>query len=228
MPFALLDLIFPPRCVHCHAYLGHDLALCAVCRRRIVSHRVFFCGKCHARRHSAREFCHLGFPFLLGAAGEYEDPIIKGLVRSLKFHFVRSAAKPLGSILAAYAARLRIPGSYDIILPMPLSGRRRRERGFNQSELIAAAFAAKTGVQMNTDVLLRERHSPPQSGLRGYAERRANVADCFKVVSPIGVRGRNIILLDDVVTSGTTMLSATKALRAAGARNILALAAAKA
>ena len=229
MALALLDLIFPPRCVHCHAYLEYGRALCADCRRWIVLHRTFFCGKCRARRYSsARKLCHRGFPFLLGAAGEYEDPIIKGLIRSLKFHFVRSSAAPLGAILAAYARRLKIPDSYDVILPMPLSRRRLRERGFNQSELIARSLSVRTGIPINTVALLRTRHAPPQSGLHDDSKRRANIAGSFEVISPRAIHGRNIILLDDVITSGATMLEATRVLRAAGARNILALAAAKA
>lgn len=228
MAFALLDLIFPPRCVHCRAYLEDGRALCADCRRWIVLHRTFFCGKCRARRYSARELCHRGFPFLLGAAGEYEDPIMQGLIRSLKFHFVRAAAEPLGAILATYAARLRVSGSYDVILPIPLSRRRRRERGFNQSELIAQSFSTLSGIAVDTSVLQRSRHAPPQSGLRGEAERRANVAGSFDVVLPAAIRGRNIILLDDVITSGATMFEAANVLRTAGIKNILALAAAKA
>ena len=229
MALALLDLIFPPRCIHCHAYLEHGRALCADCRRWIVMHRTFFCGKCRARRYSsARKLCHRSFPFLLGAAGEYEDPVIKGLIRSLKFHFVRSSAAPLGAILAAYATRLKISRSYDLILPIPLSRRRRRERGFNQSELIARALSIRIGIPIDTFTLRRLRHAPPQSGLRGAVLRHANIAGSFAVVSPRAVCGRNIILLDDVVTSGATMLEAARVLRAAGARNILALAAAKA
>jgi ComF family protein len=228
MAFALLDLIFPPRCVHCHVHLGHGQALCADCRRRVVLHRVFFCGKCRARRYSARGLCHRNFPFTLAAAGEYEDPIIQALIRSLKFHFVRDAAAPLGAILAAYAKRLKIPGAYDFILPVPLSRRRLRERGFNQSELIARVFARETGMPMDAEVLRRPRHAPPQSGIRGDVQRRANIAGSFEVARPEAVRGRNVILLDDVVTSGATMLTAALVLRAAGAKDILALAAAKA
>lgn len=164
----------------------------------------------------------------MGAAGEYDDPILRGLIRSLKFHFVRAAAGPLGAILAAYAARLKIADSYDIIVPVPLSHRRRRERGFNQSELIAHSLSARIGIPLNTSALRRARHAPPQSGLRGDAERRANIAGSFEVISPGAIRGRNIILLDDVVTSGATALEATQTLRACGARNILVLAAAKA
>lgn len=224
----LLDLIFPPRCAYCRAYLGHGQALCPVCRRRIVPHRTFFCGKCRVRRYSPRGLCHQRFPFLLGAAAEYEDPIVQKMIRSLKFHFVRSTAAPLGGLLAAYATRLRIPRSYDLILPVPLSRRRERERGFNQSELIARELSRRIGVPINATALCRPRHAPPQSGLKGDDIRNKNVAGSFQVRAPRAVAGRNIILLDDVITSGATLLSAAAACRAAGARNILALVAAKA
>lgn len=228
MAFSFLDLVFPPRCSCCHAYLGHGQALCADCRRRAVLHRTFFCGKCRARRYSACGICHERFPFVIGAAGEYEDPILKKLIRSLKFHFLRAAAAPLGFLLADYAARLKIYRSYDIILPIPLSRRRRRERGFNQSELIARAFAGRTGIPLDATSLWRPRYAPPQSGLNGDAARRANIAGSFEVRPSAAVAGKRIILLDDVITSGATMLAASEALRLAGAKDILALAAAKA
>jgi ComF family protein len=228
MAFVPLDLIFPPRCIHCRAYLGHGMSLCADCRKYIVPHRTFFCGKCRARRYSAGGVCHRGFPFLLAAGGEYEDPILKGLIRSLKFHFVRDAAEPLGALLAAYAKRLKIFASYDMALPVPLSDRRLRERGFNQSELISRAFSRRSGIPLDVKTLKRVRHAPPQSGLHGDEKRHANIAGSFKIVSPVAIAGRNIILLDDVITSGATMLHAAMALRAAGAKNILALAVAKA
>jgi ComF family protein len=193
-----------------------------------VAHRTFFCGKCRARRYSSGGICHRGFPFALAAGGEYEDPVIKGLIRSLKFHFVRDAAEPLGALLAAYAKRLKIACSYDLVLPVPLSDRRLRERGFNQSELISRAFARRSGIPLNVKTLKRIRHSPPQSGLHGDKKRRINIIGSFQVQMPEKIRNRNVILLDDVVTSGATMLDAAKALRAAGAKNILALAVAKA
>jgi len=228
MAFFMMDLIFPPRCVHCRAYLGHGQALCGACRRRIVLHRAFFCGQCRARIYFPAHSCHRDFPFLLGAAGEYADPVLKTLIHALKFQFVRDAAKPLGRMLGDYAARLGIPRAYDLVVPIPLGRRRRRERGFNQSELIARVFAERCGLPMESGALQRTRHTPPQSGLRKTEARLSNVAGCFEAGDPGKVAGRNIILLDDVVTSGATMHAASAALKAAGAKNILALAAAKA
>lgn len=141
---------------------------------------------------------------------------------------MRDAAEPLGALLATYAKRLKISLSYDLVLPVPLSERRARERGFNQSELISRAFSRRSGVPLNIKALKRVRHSQPQSGLHGDEKRRANVAGSFRVEDRAKVRDRNVILLDDVVTSGATMLHAAMALRVAGAENILALAVAKA
>lgn len=226
---AVLDLVFPPRCAHCGAYLARDRALCAGCRRRIILHKTFFCGKCRARRYSARGICHKNFPFLLAAAGSYEDPALRALIRSLKFGFVRSAAAPLGAIMADYARRLGIPRQgYDAVVPVPLSQRRLRERGFNQAELIAREAGRALGIPVEPGLLRRRRHAPPQSGLPGDARRRArNIAGCFEIAAPAAVAGRRIILLDDVVTTGATMREAAAILKAAGAKDILALAAAK-
>jgi len=228
MDFSFLDLIFPPRCVLCRVYLGHGQALCGDCRRQIVIHRSFFCGKCRARIYFPGQSCHRNFPFLLAAAGEYTDWGIKTLIHDLKFKFVRAVADHLGIMLATYARRLRMIGKYDAVVPVPLGRRRERERGFNQSELIARAFAARTGAMLETRSLRRVRQTQPQSGLHKAAARQKNVAGCFEVYLPGKINGRNIILLDDVITSGATLCEAATVLKAAGAKSILALVMAKA
>jgi ComF family protein len=229
MAFALLDLVFPPLCVRCRAYLSGGSALCAACRRRVVLHRTFFCGKCRARRYGPRGICHRGFPYTLGAAGEYADPALRALIHSLKFRFVRDAAVSMGGLLADYARRLRIPETGVLVLPVPLSRKRLRERGYNQAELISRQFARGTNAEVSSAMLMRKRHTLPQSGLRGKGLRTSNVAGCFALTgAAAAVAGRKVILLDDVVTTGATLLEAALVLRSAGARDILALTAAKA
>jgi ComF family protein len=232
MAFSLLDLVFPPRCTHCHAYLRRGGALCAACQRRIVLHKTFFCGRCRARRYTARGLCHRGFPYCLAAAGQYEDPALRSLVRALKFQFVRAAAEPLGAMLAAYVRRLRLADEgYGPVLPIPLGRKRQRQRGFNQTELIARALARRTGLRLAAGALARVKDTLPQSGLGsgldGQKRRRANIAGCFRVVRADAVAGRKVILLDDVATTGATLLEATLALKRAGAKEVLALTAAK-
>jgi ComF family protein len=117
--------------------------------------------------------------------------------------------------LLSERAPLQIAG-YDIIVPVPLHLDRLRWRGFNQAQLLAAPLARRHGVVLNPFVLERIRATVPQVELNG-ADRRRNVARAFRVTQPRDVHGRNILLVDDVYTTGATAEECTRALLRAGA-----------
>lgn len=179
--------------------------------------------ECRARLPRTVKICHLGAPCLLGAATTYEGSG-KSLVRALKFHGIRDAAQPLGELLATYAAALPISWEGMVAVPVPLGKRRLRERGFNQAELIARTFAENLHLELLPAALRRTRNTKPQSGTESAKERLANIAGCFLADSRL-VQGQSLVLLDDVVTSGTTFMEAARALKAAGAKQVIALAA---
>jgi competence protein ComFC len=222
----ILDLIFPPRCVVCRTLLKHGEVLCHSCRKKITIHATFFCGRCRLRLPEGKKVCHKDTPYLLGAATDYHGPA-KKLIHALKFDLVQDAAEELGSLLSEYSARVNFEPQNDLVIPIPLSRQRRRERGFNQAEQIARSLATRLGLELCTAPLCRIRQTPAQSKTASLHERIKNVAGCFSA-DPEIVRGRNILLIDDVVTSGATLLEAAKALKAAGADTITALVAAKA
>jgi ComF family protein len=121
-----------------------------------------------------------------------------------------------------------------LIIPVPLHPSRRRERGFNQSELLAAglvrALARQSGgaaPQVAKDCLRRKRATPPQTGL-SVAARRENLRGAFEVVNPDDVRGREIVLVDDVMTTGATLSACARALKRAGAARVMGLTMARA
>ena len=227
----LLDVLFPPECVACGVRIGRD-ALCSSCRIGITSHRTAFCGTCAAPLPGLRSICHPQAPYLLGAAGRYGDPSLRALIHALKFERVRSAAGPLADILAQYCARLPIDFRGMEVVPMPISRARMRERGFNQSVLIAERFARFFGMPLAADLLVRHTDRPPQSEIADRDARRANVHGCYAVKKECNGAAcaipRKVILVDDVTTSGATFFEAASALKAAGVKKIFALAAAKA
>lgn len=218
-----LDLIFPPRCAGCgRATSGAEVAACAECLASIALATNLRCIECRARLPEGRKICHPSAPCILGYATAYDGPV-KNLVLALKFHNLRAAAEPLGRILASFAETQReILPADPLILPVPLGSRRERTRGYNQAELIARAFA---GGRVRTDVLRRVRHTPPQSELDAAARAR-NLSGAF--CAERGAEGREVILIDDVVTSGATLAEAARALRNAGARKVYALTVARA
>ena len=129
--------------------------------------------------------------------------------------------RPLGELLAAALPR---DERFDGVVPVPLHWRRRWQRGFNQSELLARAIARSRGVPLMA-ALRRVRHTATQTGLSNTSRRR-NVAGAFQVRLPVA--GKRILLIDDVMTTGSTVAACAAALRRAGALRIVVLTVARA
>lgn len=227
-----LDLIFPAACVACDARIPRG-ALCRDCRAKMVPHRTAFCGTCSAPLPGFRNICHPRTPYLMGAAGDYRNKTMRALVHALKFGRIKGAAEPLADMLIHYVARLPIDLRGFTVMPMPISKERMAERGFNQSALIAEQMARFFGLPFEKNILIRIAHRTAQSEIEDHAERRGNIRGCYAIrrrkeyAYPAAEMGK-IILIDDVTTSGATFTEAATVLRAAGARKIFALAAAKA
>ena len=147
----------------------------------------------------------------------YAEPT-STLIHQFKYEGYSALGRPL--------ARFLIDGwpawdnSPDLIMPIPLHPQRRRQRGYNQAELLARPLAEAMNVPMNTSALRRTRHTVPQVGL-GPEERRHNVHGAF-AVEPNAVREHHILLIDDVLTTGATMSAAAETLMAAGAASVAA------
>jgi ComF family protein len=131
---------------------------------------------------------------------------------------VRPLAGPLGELIASAIPRDQ---QFDLIVPVPLHWRRRWERGFNQSELLAKAVARRYAVPVGRP-LRRRRATAAQAGLT-HAQRRSNVSGVFLAPRPEKVAGRRILLIDDVMTTGATGAACAAALKRAGARYVALL-----
>ena len=224
------DILFPPTCVACGGGIEKGV-ICGPCLAGITRYRTLFCGSCMARLPMNRKICHAGAPYLLGAAGPYDDGALAALIHALKFRGIAAAAEPLAGILADYAAeRLRLDLANAIVTPLPLSANRQRSRGFNQSALIARRFAAALDLPLEEHLLRRIVHRKPQSETDGILERLENVRGCFAAdaANARKIAGATLLLIDDVVTSGTTLTEASTVLKANSAKKIIALAVAKA
>jgi ComF family protein len=143
--------------------------------------------------------------------------VVRDLVLALKFGRDAHPATALGSLLASLLAEAGFATRVDCVVPVPLSRRRLRERGFNQAERIGAVVAARLGAPLLPGLLARPVHRAPQADL-GAAERARNVRGVFR--GGDGAFGRAVLLVDDVITTGHTMAQAAGALAAAGARAV--------
>ena len=172
--------------------------------------------------------CHPGADYILASAVSYENPVLRSLIWQFKFQRRTSAARELAAIICTFLQTLRVDLTEFLFVPIPLHPRRARERGFNQADLLAQRIAACYHSKPAADILKKVKSTVPQTEMRGWAERSKNLSGCFSVARPELVRGRNIALVDDVWTSGTTMNEAARMLKEAGAKKIIAVTASKA
>ncbi|MEA2480296.1 MAG: hypothetical protein QOJ07_2218 [Thermoleophilaceae bacterium] len=204
-PFRLLDLIVPaapPLCAGCGAWAGAAEPLCGRCRRGLR-----WLGPEPARAGAVAVWAPLA----------YAGPA-RGVVRELKFRGGARLARPMAAQIHASAP----PGWLDAaaLVPVPLHPARRRRRGYNQAERLAAELGALAGVPVR-DCLERAGPRVTQVG-RGRAERLAGIAGRVRVRAP-PPPGR-IVLVDDVVTTGGTLAACAQALREHGVRDLAAVA----
>jgi competence protein ComFC len=221
------DIFFPPICIAC----GDSLAVgvfCDACKQSIDGYTTLFCGTCTARLPEQKKICHKAAPYILGAAAGYDDEPLRALIHALKFQGIAGAAEPLARILVEYILRIGLDLHEFIVTPVPLSPKRARARGFNQSALVARPLAKTLGLPIEEHLLARVHHRKPQSETEDIFERRENVKGCFALAEGASARDKKILLIDDVTTSGTTFAEAARVLKSGGAKKIIALAVAKA
>lgn len=191
--------------------------VCSVCGERVSSPFVpttgeTRCGLCQ----------RLQPPFVKAVAYGSYDRGLRELIHLLKYEQVKPAAVVLGRMLAEAISGMN-SDSTCVVVPVPLHARKLRQRGFNQSELIAQ-HAVKVGVgsgrlTLHSRVLERRRETQSQIGLTRH-QRRENLRGAFAVAKPEEIAGREILLLDDVFTTGTTVSECARVLRRAGASKI--------
>jgi ComF family protein len=240
---ALLDLVFPPFCPVCQRRLGEGRRdpLCGVCWAaldRIVPPQcqvcglpfayvpapedppvssVGLCGRCRRRPP----------PFAYARAAVRYGQVAREAVHALKFRGRRALAAPLGDLIALMGTAALPFGVPDLLVPVPLHRRRERARGYNQALLLARRVGEAWTVPVCADVLQRTVATRPQTELTAPA-RRANVRGAFALRRPARVTGRHVVLIDDVVTTGSTATACARCLAAGGASTVGVLSVARA
>ena len=198
-----------------------DGILCSICGEKLFSGHVAsdgppLCGICRRAAPPFRRAVSYG-----GYAGNLRE-----LVHLLKYHQVKSAAGFLARLMTQSIAMMELPDSF-VVVPVPLWKGKRRTRGFNQAEAISRELLknfhpsrrAAASIQLDTTSLVRQRETASQTGLTRH-QRRANVRGAFAVVRPDAVRGQTILLVDDVMTTGTTAGECARVLLRAGAKEV--------
>lgn len=224
----LFNFLFPRTCGVCKADVPAEaeFSLCGVCRAAVPRWDGLVCVICGVPLRDGGERCFVCRSTARGfqrcrSVGLYEG-VLKTALKRLKYEGKDYLAAPLGAMLAEdWAGRPEFT-RVDRVVPVPLHFWRQRGRGYNQAELLARAFSAWTGVPLAAKALKRRQMTRSQTDLDREA-RRENVRDAFRVRDYEEIIGKQILLIDDVCTTGATLDACARALRRAGAKRVLAM-----
>lgn len=225
----LVQVFYPAACAVCTQPLdAEQLPFCSTCRQALLADPHEACPHCAA---TVGPHTHLkeGCPSCIGQRFAFRWAIrlgtYDGLRRDVVLRMKHVAAEGLAEMLAAAwaerdAARLRAFDA-DVVVPIPLHWRRRLLRGYNQSEALARVLARRLGLPCHPALLRRRRHTPRQTSQVSPAQRRENLKGAFGARKSAALAGKTVLLVDDVLTTGSTCNEAAKTLQAAGAAAIV-------
>ena len=220
----LLNLLFPKpsMCLLCESPLNH-LGLCSRCEEKYRKRKAFlgWCKSCHSfgRDVDSCDNCRRWQNFSNRSLLPYEKEVRESILK-LKFQNEFWRGEAFGKLLSPLLDDCQL--EIDCIIPIPLHKKRLKERGYNQSELIAKGLAKELEKKVVTNVLYRKVNTLTQSGLSHY-ERYQNVAKAFSVRNSHLIENKRILLVDDVMTTGATLFFAAKALYQHKAKKVIAI-----
>jgi len=224
----VVDLFFPPRCLSCSELLisEESCGFCPECLQRIAFLSPPLCPVCgvslpgDTKENALCARCAAARPpfEMCRSVGRYETVLLDA-IHDLKYRGVMSAAVVLGNLLTSYAAAHLPVEEYDRIIPVPLHRKRLRERGFNQSLLLARALSRNFSLKLDFSSLQRRIHTQPQISL-GKEDRAANVRNAFEVLRKADIADSRILLVDDVYTTGSTVRECARVLLESGAQSV--------
>ncbi|MBI2861240.1 MAG: ComF family protein [Chloroflexi bacterium] len=217
-----VDLVFPSRCLGCQ---GRGAWLCEPCYHSLPRPKAPVCRRCGRgqEEHTARSCLPKDSPLDRIAAAAHFEGLVREAIHRFKYSRGTYLAQPLARLLREALVGEDLSGF--IVVPVPLHPKRRRDRGYNQAELLARELATTLSLQLVANGLVQRRETQEQLGLSGI-ERWANVRETFACSSQTIV-GEKVLLVDDVCSTGATLWACASALKKAGARRVIGAAVAR-
>lgn len=205
----IFDCVFPKQCVGC---LSEGTVLCTSCRALLVYARQDVCIRCEKKSpfglicSTCEEKTSLSLCIFLFS---YSNPLVRRIVHECKYRYIEELGEIMGLFIIERIKSLGLisPTDQPIVIPIPLHRKRFLERGFNQAEHIARAYCLQSESFLRTDILFRALHRPPQA-LLTKKERLENTKGVFEVHHGDELKDKQVILIDDVCTSGATLFEA--------------------
>lgn len=227
----LIDIIFPRNCILCRAYhpaTARD-PLCPRCHEKLPLNTPPFCVRCSRHLKNVTEeglcpSCRTRLPAFdeAWALLEYAGPA-RDLLHRFKFHNKISVRRTFDTLLHTFIERYRLQfPDAAMVIPIPLYPTRLRERGYNQAALLATCAAGAFKLPLREDILIRQRPTRHQSEL-GAKERWTNIEGAFRIKNSNDIVGREIIIVDDILTTTATASEAANTLKDAGASRVIVI-----
>lgn len=237
LPFlnALLDFVFPPLCHICKAFIpdAGALHICAACRDEIKIVTSPLCRICGIPfigpgNDHACGTCLTGQPaFDRARAAVIYEGAMRNLIHAFKYNNKTHLRRPLALLTIERLGDFIQQEQPELMLPVPLHIDRLRKRGFNQAILLGELLSREWGIPMERRTLLRLRRTEPQVTLSA-GERRENVKNAFGISEKMSLEGKKILLLDDVITTGSTVEECARIVKKAGAARVSVITVARA
>ena len=205
----VLNFIFPPTCGFCDK-MGEGY-LCQECKQKIANSNIYF----NQLDFYQNEDTFIDEHFYLFS---YEEPIRRKILQ-YKFEDKAYLANTIYEFFMNNEKLYGFLKKYDIIIPIPISLSRKRERGYNQSELLARKVSKMAGISIEMQVLKKAKNNQPQSSLN-KEQRRENVKNVYKVQNELKIQNKKILLLDDIYTTGSTANECARVLKVAGSQTV--------
>jgi len=219
-----LDLLFPIYCLGCKKEENY---LCDNCRQTLKINEIYFCPLCGIEQSNARACLtceQKSFLDGLLVATDFKQPIVNQAIHLLKYNFVTELVEIFEEPLKKYLQKNKDWNSDFLLLPVPLHPKRLRERGFNQAELICTLIKKISGNELAQPLLQKIQYTKPQAKVSQAQNRWANISGSFAYNNlELTIEKINIILVDDVCTTGATLQECAKILKNNGWKNVWGL-----
>lgn len=226
-----LDILFPQTCLTCvKTLIGEEKnrVMCGACVQSIPLYDALYCPVCLRRIPADGAPCHPTSPYILASATHYTHEKVQKLIWQFKYEQWLTAAEPVNALLTSYLRRLPYDWHDYTVVPIPLHPRRELKRGFNQAAILGNAVSKTLYLPIIKNNLMRVKKTESQKEQADYRAREKNIAGAFHILHPEEFKAKNIMLVDDVCTSGATLLEAARVLKSAGAKKIVAAVVARA
>ncbi len=222
----VLEILYPARCPVCHGILKGRDGICPKCRKRLHYIKEPKCKKCGKQiEKTEQEYCRdcrrFSHAFDKGAAVFSYDDIMRRSISMFKYHNRREYAKVYAAEMYRNCGHFLKMADPEVILPIPIHKQKKRQRGFNQAELVAKELGKKIGVSVDTKYLIRREKTLPQKELTRQ-QRKDNLKRAFDV-STKGKYYNRVLLIDDIYTTGATIDAISEVLRENQVKNIFFL-----